>query len=141
MGYNTFNWSPGDFTQYLWKNEDKIKRDILDCTAGWIPTEKPRHIVRDNIILVGDAAGQTHPISGAGIAQAVMSGLMAGKWVARAVRDGDTNILSEYEKEWQDLYGESQEKAYRKRELMEREWEKLDSIIQKCWIGFKKYFV
>lgn len=122
------------------RSENRIRGDIMDYTAGWIPAERPRSIVSDNILLVGDAAGQTHPISGAGIAQAVACGLMAGKWTAQAIRNRDTNILREYEKEWNDLYGESQERAFRKRELMEREWENLDTIIKKCWIGFREYY-
>jgi digeranylgeranylglycerophospholipid reductase len=125
---------------YRLKSANKIKGDILDYTAGWIPAERPRSIIYENILLVGDAAGQTHPISGAGIAQAVVCGLMAGKWAAKAIRDRDINILREYEKEWNDLYGENQERAFKKRELMEREWEKLDTIIKKCWIGFRGYY-
>jgi digeranylgeranylglycerophospholipid reductase len=123
------------------KNENKIKGDILDYTAGWIPAERPRSIVRDNILLVGDAAGHTHPISGAGISRAVICGFMAGKWAARALERRDISLLKEYEREWYDFYGECQERACERCELMEREWDNLDEIIKKCWIGFKEYYL
>ena len=119
----------------------KIMGKITGHTAGWIPAERPRNAVWKNIMLVGDAAGQTHPISGAGVAQAVMCGGMAGKWAARALRAKDIGLLSGYDRECWELYGESQEKAFNRRELMEKEWDHLDDIIKRCWIGFREYYV
>ena len=118
----------------------KIKGDPESFTAGWIPAEPPGKITRENIILAGDAAGQTHPVTGAGIAQAVMCGSMAGKWAARAVIKNNIGLISEYEDEWFDLYGESQERAFRKRELLENSWDNLDNVVRKCWVAFKEYY-
>ncbi len=39
-----------------------------------------------------------------------------------------------------DLYGESQERAYKRRVLMEYNWDDLDKIIKKCWVAFKEYY-
>jgi len=118
----------------------KIQGEVSGCTAGWIPAERPRMVVHKNIMLVGDAAGQTHPISGAGVAQAVICGKMAGKWAGRALSEEYIGLLSEYDKEWQDLYGEAQERAYNRRALMEKEWDHLDDIVKRCWIGFREYY-
>ena len=118
----------------------KITGKITGHTAGWIPAERPRSAVWKNIMLVGDAAGQTHPISGAGVAQAVICGGMAGKWAARALRAENIGLLSGYDRECWEFHGESQEKAFNRRELMEREWDHLDDIIKRCWIGFREYY-
>lgn len=121
--------------------EGKIKGEILEYIAGWIPAERPRRITRENIMLAGDAAGQTHAISGAGVSQAIICGRMAGRWAARAVEKGDIGLLTEYEKEWLELYGETQERAFNRRQLLEREWGRLDEIIKYCWIAFREYYV
>ena len=91
-------------------------------------------------MLVGDAAGQTHPITGAGIVQAVICGKMAGEWAAEAIKKDNPDLLAEYENEWFDLYGASQERAFRRRELMENNWNDLDKIIKKCWVAFEEYY-
>lgn len=119
----------------------KIQGEVSGWTAGWIPVGQPRTLVHKNIMLAGDAAGQTHPISGAGVAQAVICGGMAGKWASRALEADDTSVLSGYDMEWRDLYGDSQELAYRRRASMEQEWDDLDHIIRRCWIGFREYYV
>jgi flavin-dependent dehydrogenase len=121
--------------------EGKIRGKISGYTAGWIPAERVRNVVHGNIVLAGDAAGLTHPVSGAGVAQAVASGQMAGKWAARAIKSEDVGMLSEYDREWRELYGETQERAFDRRKLMEKEWGRLDDIIRHCWIAFKEYYV
>ena len=69
----------------------EIKRlpgiDILRKTGGSIPSERPRQAVLDNILLVGDAAGHAHPITGAGILNAVVGGEIAGRIAAEAVAE------------------------------------------------------
>lgn len=127
------------FLQKL-KEQNRITGEVAGNNAGWIPAEAPRKIVKGNIMLVGDAAGHTHPITGAGVSQAVIIGKMAGKWAAEAVKKGDANVLKGYEEEWMDLYGETQERAYKRRDLMENSWDNLDKIIKKCWVIFEEYY-
>ena len=122
------------------RKQNRITGEVKGYTAGWIPAEETRKIVKGGVMLVGDAAGQTHPVTGAGVAQAVMAGRMAGEWAAEAVKKNDPGVLSQYENEWMDLYGESQERAVRRRELMENNWDDLDRIIEKCWVVFDEYY-
>src|SRR5208337_4270005 len=119
--------------------EGKIKGKPFDLTAGRIPAEAPRAIRRGNIVLVGDAAGHTHPITGAGILQAMIGGRMAGKWAARAVESGDISNLANYESEWLDLYGETLGRGFSRRRLLECKWDQLEDIIKYCWVTFKEY--
>jgi len=109
-------------------------------TAGWIPAEPLRKFASGNVYLVGDAAGHTHPITGAGIAQAVLGGRMAGKHAARAVQTGDPASGAEaYQEEWHDMFGESHEKAWNRRLLLENRWEELGNVIRSCWVTFREY--
>jgi geranylgeranyl reductase family protein len=138
-GYSAIRENLNRFIKML-QDAGRIKGDPESFTAGWIPAEAPRKITAENIILAGDAAGQTHPITGAGIAQAVICGSMAGKWAGRAVIKKNIDLISEYENEWYDLYGESHERAFRKRELLESNWDDMDNVIKKCWVAFKEYY-
>jgi flavin-dependent dehydrogenase len=52
-------------------------------------------LVAGDVMLAGDAAGQTHPITGAGVATAVMAGTLAGEAAARGVRSSDLSLLRE----------------------------------------------
>jgi flavin-dependent dehydrogenase len=119
--------------------QGKIKGKPFDIVAGRIPAEAPRAITGGNILLAGDAAGHTHPITGAGIPQAVIGGRMAGKWAARAVESGDLGNLAGYQSEWLNLFGETLEQGFSRRLLLERKWDQLEEIIKCCWITFKEY--
>ena len=122
------------------KEDGKIRGGASRSTAGWIPAEPLRSPRQGNLLLAGDAAGHTHPITGAGIAQAVISGKMAGKWAARAVRRGDLDLLSRYETEWTDLFGETHARAFQRRQLLERNWDRLQDVVKRCWVAYREYY-
>ncbi|RJR52281.1 MAG: NAD(P)/FAD-dependent oxidoreductase [Desulfobacteraceae bacterium] len=121
-------------------NSGKILNRPLGWTAGWVPAEPLRRIVKERYMLAGDAAGHTNPITGAGVFQAVTAGNMAGRWAAKAVRENDPSLLAGYEEEWRDLFEETHQRAFRRRLLLEREWERLDQVIRKCWVAFREYY-
>ena len=129
----------GEFTEKL-KKEGKIEGDPLGSTAGWIPSKPIDKAVYGNTLLVGDAAGHTHPITGAGIFTAVSCGRMAGSWAAEAIIKNDLVILAGYDDEWQDLFGHTLNRAHKKRQLMEQKWDRFHQIIKSCWIGFREYY-
>ncbi|MFH2093822.1 MAG: NAD(P)/FAD-dependent oxidoreductase [Pseudomonadota bacterium] len=122
------------------KSCDKIKGDPVAYAAGWIPAEPVRQTVFGSIALVGDAAGHTHPITGAGIFAAVLGGKMAGKWAGRAVKAKDTTLLTQYNDEWQDLMADTLDRAYQRRQHMETNWTDFNATIQKCWVAFRDYY-
>lgn len=121
--------------------EGKIRNAPVSRTAGWVPSEPPRTVVKGRLLLAGDAAGQTHPITGAGVFQAIVSGKMAGKWAATAVQENDMSLLAGYEEEWKDLFGDTHERGFRRRLLLDKEWERLDQVIKKCWVAFREYYI
>lgn len=120
--------------------DGKIEKKAADRMSGWIPFKAVENMVQGNVILSGDAAGHTHPITGAGIFPAVTGGHMAGKWAARAVAADDPNVLRGYEEEYSDFFGESMQRADARRLLLEDRWEQLDEILKYCWVAFKEYY-
>ena len=120
--------------------QEKIVNQPLRWTGGWIPAESVRNAVHGNILLAGDAAGQTHPVTGAGISPAVTCGEMAGRWAARSILEGNADLLRSYDKEWMGLLGDSLTRAHQRRLEMETTWDDFPRVITNCWIAFREYY-
>ncbi|HFB54295.1 MAG TPA: NAD(P)/FAD-dependent oxidoreductase, partial [Hellea balneolensis] len=64
----------------------QVGKEVFGYTGGAIPAggmlRAVGHLGKTHILLAGDAAGLTNPITGAGIAAAVMSGRLAGEAIA-----------------------------------------------------------
>lgn len=125
------------FIKYLQK-KGIIKADVISATSGVIPVGGlVRRLHYKNIILVGDAAGMTHPITGAGISNAVIWGKIAGEITSQSVLANNLDKLSEYEEECRMLLGSPLMRAVQKRITMETAWNNDDDlikIIQPNWI-------
>jgi flavin-dependent dehydrogenase len=120
--------------------QGKIEPRPIRTTAGWIPAEPARKVTKGNVLLVGDAAGHTHPMTGAGVSHAVIGGRMAGKWAARAVEREDLSLLGVYEEEWHELFGDAQERAHRRRKSLEENWDCLETAVRTSWVAFREYY-
>ena len=120
--------------------EDRVADVPVTHAAGWIPAEPVRRAVYGKIALVGDAAGQTHAITGAGIYAAVTCGRMVGKWSARAALENDPGLLAEYDAEWLDLFEHTNARAFARREIMERRWDDFEPTVRSCWVAFRDYY-
>ncbi len=66
------------------------------------------------VLLCGDAAGLTNPITGAGINAAVISGRLAGEAAASCVA-GRVDALDDYREEIEDVFGPSLALALKRR--------------------------
>jgi len=91
-------------------------------TGGAIPVGgRLRSIGRlgeTGVLLAGDAAGLTNPVTGAGIASAVQSGMMAGRAAAEFL-SGRAAALDDYKQELGDIFDAALERALRhRRELL-----------------------
>ena len=122
------------------KKEGKIRGNPVSTTGGLIPVGGVLNTVKDNVILVGDAAGQTHSITGGGIPQAIICGKIAGRVTAQAIKKDNLNILLEYKDKWHRIFGQELERAYIKRKFLDDFWNGTDTILKKCWVGFKEYY-
>jgi geranylgeranyl reductase family protein len=121
--------------------DGKVTGQVVRYAAGWIPAEPVRKAVHGNVLLVGDAAGHTHPITGAGIANAVVCGEMAGRWAAQAVEMDDPGVLHHYDDQWRDLLQDTLDHAHRRRQTMESCWQDFTGTVRSCWIAFREYYV
>lgn len=89
---------------------------VLTTVAGGAPTIPTlKQIVADGLMLVGDAAHQVNPLTGGGIANAMIAGRIAGRVGAEAVRKHNftKNQLSAYSDEWMKGIGKLNERSDR----------------------------
>jgi flavin-dependent dehydrogenase len=124
--------------------EGMVGSEILTRTGGAIPVSGMRQrLAVGNVLFAGDAAGLTHPITGAGIAAAVVSGQRAGE-AAVAWLDGDQEALDEFEQDLRDQFGKTLERALAKRQWLKSLWSppqaKCDEMHRQGWIAFPEYF-
>lgn len=126
--------------------KEKIKRRIgetVAVTSGRIPVGGPLRSIDEDagIILVGDAAGHTHAITGGGIPQAVICGATAGE-AAAASADGNKQALREYSHQWRIRFGSMMGRAAKKREIMEAGWNGggLEELLHRCWVTGREYY-
>lgn len=83
---------------------------ILGLVCGAVPVgESLSQLAGDGILLVGDAAHHSDPISGGGIANAMHSGKFAAEAAAEGIRIGDVSekVLNSYAKRWNSEIGKN----------------------------------
>ncbi len=111
-------------------------------TSGFIPSFGIRFpIVVENILFCGDSAGLTHPITGAGISQAVFSGDTAGEIVAKAIKTDNPSIVQKYQDIILRQYGGAFRHALSKKKVQLESWWNRDfsDLCNQTWISFKGY--
>ncbi|MBN1464416.1 NAD(P)/FAD-dependent oxidoreductase [candidate division KSB1 bacterium] len=89
---------------------------ILNSVAGGVPCDRTLEtIVLDGLMLVGDAAHQCNPITGGGIAPALIAGKIAGQVAGRAIAEGDVSAKSmqDYPRRWHKAEGRNHQIFYR----------------------------
>ena len=116
--------------------KDLGKIEKIEFHYGLIPNEGlSRKTVYDNLILVGDSAGQANPLVLEGIRYAIRFGEVAGKVAASAIKNGDTSerSLFPYEKEWRKAIESKINSAIKVQNrwigLTDEEWDKELDII------------
>jgi len=79
-------------------------------------------IVDDHLMLVGDAAGQLIPLTGAGVHSGVEAGKIAGAVAAEAVEEGDLSVerLSEYRTSFEKYWGKRIRDSRRVVEMLDK---------------------
>ncbi|HKJ87278.1 MAG TPA: NAD(P)/FAD-dependent oxidoreductase [Gammaproteobacteria bacterium] len=122
-----------------------VEDRLLSRTGGSIPVGGLRAMVHGGpVLLVGDAAGLTHPITGAGIPAALISGDRAGEAAAEYLEDGDPEALADFEEDVRDQFETSVTRGVERREELERIWGRpeaaTDEPHRRGWIAFSEYF-
>lgn len=133
-----------NFVEYLYQ-EKIIEPEVISATGGAIPVGGlVKNLHQGNMILVGDAAGMAHPITGAGVSNAILYGKIAGEVAGRAVVEKNLDKLGEYEEECRMLLGEPLMMAREKRKAILTCWkdneESLTKALRSSWIAFEEYY-
>lgn len=148
LGLGMKETSPGEAWMLLEKLRDELVRaqvvgnSVLRRSVGAIPVSGPDiEFHKGRILFCGDAAGLTHPVTGAGIPQAVLSGDQAGKSAAKGLSGDWNEAMNEYREEIVWRFGRTLDWALERRRLMEKEWESMDfeTLIMKTWPAFEEY--
>jgi digeranylgeranylglycerophospholipid reductase len=93
---------------------------VVELSAGSIPApSKPRRVVADGFLAVGDAAGHTEPLSGGGIANALQGAELAAEVLSDSLAAGDLSAgrLEGYARRWAAGVGRSLRRYARLRRL------------------------
>ncbi|MEE9273197.1 MAG: NAD(P)/FAD-dependent oxidoreductase [Robiginitomaculum sp.] len=125
----------------------QVGTDIIGYTGGAIPVggmlKSSGQIGESLVLLAGDAAGLTNPVTGAGIAAGVMSGRLAGD-AAAAYLAGITEAVEIYEEDLEDLFGASLHRAVlRRKELMDlgtAQGKLSKDAMRGAWIAYESYW-
>lgn len=99
------------------KGEFSIIRKIF--APIWIkgPIE---NFVENNLVIIGDAAGQAKPTTAGGIFSCGMGGIFAGQAISKFLESGEQKDLLEYQKRWNEKFGKEFEKQLFARKMLER---------------------
>jgi digeranylgeranylglycerophospholipid reductase len=106
------------------ESDPRLKEaEIQRVIGGIIPTSGViDNVVTDGVMLVGDAAGQLIPLTGAGVYTGIVAGRIAGEVAARAAREGEVSAsrLSEYDRRFDVIWGKQIRDSRRVVEMMDR---------------------
>jgi digeranylgeranylglycerophospholipid reductase len=92
---------------------------MLTQFAGGVPCAKTCNtLVKNNVMLIGDAGHQVNPVSGGGIISGMIGGMIAGQVAVEALQMNDLSHLSEYEKRWHKRLGWRHEVFYNIKEAI-----------------------
>ncbi len=127
--------------------EGRIGARVLNHTGGAIPAGgmlKPYGFLNNTLVLLaGDAAGLTNPITGAGINAAVMSGRLAGEAAADWLHS-DLDAPENYQQDLDDLFGASLARALKRRhEILStyaNENTPTPDQLRASWIAYSEYW-
>ncbi|MDO5845930.1 MAG: NAD(P)/FAD-dependent oxidoreductase, partial [Methanocorpusculum sp.] len=107
---------------------------VTELIVGGVSVCRPlAETAADNLMIVGDAARVSDPLTGGGIANAMRTGRWAGETAVSAIRAGDTSkkALMAYDRKWREGYmGKALLRNYEVKEVFLRMTdEKMNSIM------------
>lgn len=114
-------------------SEGRVGDKVIRRTGGLIPVSGLRPaLLAGDVLFAGDAGGFTHPVTGAGIQAAVVSGLRAGEAVAAWLNGGE-HALDFYEEDMRDHFELALSRGARQRAWLGR------GALKKGWVAFPEY--
>lgn len=135
-----------DFCQELIRRRVLQDKAVIATTGGLIPTGGLVNCPgKKNMLVVGDAAGCTHPITGAGIMNAVVSGHFAAKAVIMQENNKEAELAAEnYTQALTAEYGKQFAVASERLSSRNQNWtndaKQFAVLIRRSWIAFPEYY-
>ncbi len=128
-------------------DEGRVGKNIHAHTGGSIPVGGMvgpiGKVGRANVLLCGDAAGLTNPVTGAGINSAVISGKLAGEAAVEIIA-GNVDAASEYADDMEAMFSRSLSLAKRRRQRILAAYrdgmEPSAQQLRESWIAYPQYW-
>ncbi len=79
-----------------------------------------KNFVSGDVVIVGDAAGQSKPTTAGGIYSCGMGGILAGNAITKYLETNKRSQLQQYQKFWHDKFGKEFEKQRLARKILEK---------------------
>ena len=133
IGINSDNPQTAKYYLDKWLKENNIPaKKLLEINVGVVPVGGfVKELVKDNVLVVGDAARQVNPMHGGGMAEAMGAGTIASKWIVKALEEENLALLKNYTTEWWETDGKRLQKVLKVRKVTEKLTdEDLDIFIQ-----------
>lgn len=119
VGLGVWHRFRGNLAQLLQRFLEREGLSTDGWTGGWVPEMGPvPRTVKDNVLLVGDAAGHVMPTNGGGVNLAMLCARIAGNTIADHLQNGAP--LEAYEWRWRDVAGEQLETGTRIKKLADQ---------------------
>ncbi len=134
----------GSFLEHLAQRGVLTRRPQGPPTGGLVPVGGPHGLTASgSVLLAGDAAGHTDPVTGGGVPSAILCGELAGRTAREALGSGRLERLKEYEQHWRDILMPALGRALRHRRLMDLEWLQgpFETLVRSHWVAFREYFL
>ncbi|MDR3589220.1 MAG: NAD(P)/FAD-dependent oxidoreductase [Negativicutes bacterium] len=114
-------------------------------TGGLIPAAGlAEKLASDHMLVAGDAAGCTHPVTGAGIISAVVSGQLAAAAVTAQGKVGSASLADSYPRALTAEYGPQFARARSRLIARDQGWtygrQEFVRLIRRSWIAFPEYY-
>jgi digeranylgeranylglycerophospholipid reductase len=110
-------WHLHKFMHESFMRERFCRAKIIEVQGGGVPLAAAlKHVVADNVIVVGDAARQVNPITGGGIHMALRAGRIAGEFLAETLSSATSytrEALQGYQQRWREQLGLQHAELYR----------------------------
>ncbi len=119
------------FTNYLLER-GMVEPGYNDISAGLIPLYELSSYVNKSVVLIGDSAGLTDPLTGAGIQQAYDS----ASDLARIINKHQP--MKYYQKSITKIYGSFISRRHAKRRAFVSNWSNLKEAVELSWISTAK---
>jgi digeranylgeranylglycerophospholipid reductase len=127
--------------------EGRVETEVLGFTGGAIPVGGMLQLLNSigpvPVLLAGDAAGLTNPVTGAGILSAAISGALAGE-AAAFWAGGDPSSLVEYSEEVTQLFKPSLDHALMRRtqlnEIHKNFTKPTEEDLRRGWIAYPEFW-